>query len=125
MSLSNALIYNNRLVCGSEEVAHGRLSLSLPHLAPPPSPGSGCDKGWIERAIDPSQPVVFLNTDGCSSARETVIGDYICNEFEASLVRELVLAMIKVGKHATCTLRGNVVFFLLHTVQLLLKLIGK
>ena len=95
MSLSNALIYNNRLVCGSEEVASGRLS--LPHLSSPlPLPPSGGDKGWLERAIDPSQPVVFLSTDRCSSAKETIIGDYICNEFEAGLVRELVLAMIRV-----------------------------
>ena len=98
MSLSNELIYNNRLVCGSEDVASGRLS--LPHLSPPSRPLSlppcGGDKGWLERAIDPGRPVVFLNTDRCSTAREAIIGDYICNEFEAGLVRELVLAMIKV-----------------------------
>ena len=93
MSLSNALIYNNRLVCGSEEVASGRLS--LPRL--PPGGGGGGLESWMERAIDPDMPVVFLNTDSCGdTARETIIGDHICNEFEACLVRELVLTMTKV-----------------------------
>ena len=95
MSLSNTLIYNNRLVCGSEEVACGRLSLPL---RPSPPLSGGCDQSWMERAVDPSQPVVFLNTDSCSRARETIIGDHTCNEFEANLVRELVLTMIKVEK---------------------------
>ena len=98
MSLSNTLIYNNRLVCGSEEVACGRLS--LPHLSPLPLPplSGGHDQRWMERAVDPGRPVVFLNTDSCSCARETIIGDHTCNEFEANLVRELVLIMIKVEK---------------------------
>ena len=116
MSLSNTLIYNNRLVCGSEEVASSRLS--LPHLPPPPL--SDCDKGWMERAIDPGQPVVFLNTDRCSSARETIIGDYICNEFEASLVRELVLTMIKVQKQYFL-----MCIYSLQAVQFLLKVFKK
>ena len=34
-------------------------------------------------------------TGRCSSAKETIIGNYICNEFEAGLVRELVLTVIK------------------------------
>lgn len=95
MSLSNTLIYNNRLVCGSEEVACGRLSLPL---RPSPPLSGGCDQSWMERAVDPDRPVVFLNTDSCSRARETIIGDHTCNEFEANLVRELVLTMIKVEK---------------------------
>ena len=98
MSLSNTLIYNNRLVCGSEEVASGRLSLPLrpPPLAPPTAPVRA-DVGWLERAVDPDSPVVFLNTDRCSDAVETVVADHICNDFEASLVRELVTTLIKVS----------------------------
>ena len=107
MSLSNALIYNNRLLCGSAEVASGRLH--LPHLPPhhPPPPlltGSDGSRGtdddgvcWMERAIDPDSPVVFLNTDKCSGATETIIGDHICNEFEANLVWELIQNMIRVS----------------------------
>ena len=101
MSLSNALIYNKRLVCGSEEVASGRLSLPLlpPPLAPPTAP-NGVDMGWLERAVDPDSPVVFLNTDRCSDAMETVIGDHICNDFEANLVREVVMTLIEVYKRS-------------------------
>ena len=109
MSLSNALIYNERLVCGNEEVASGRLRLPNlpPPLAPPPflltiglgavrGEDSDGDKGWMAKAVNPDYPVVFLNTDRCSDAMETIIGDYICNEFEAKLVRRLVQTLIEV-----------------------------
>ena len=104
MSLSNALIYNKRLVCGSEEVASGRLQLPYhpPPLAPPPfllradSGAVNGDEGWMGKAVNPDYPVVFLNTDRCSDAMETIIGDYICNEFEAKLVRRLVQTLMKV-----------------------------
>ena len=108
MNLSNLLIYNKRLVCGSEEVASGRLR--LPHLPPPLAPppaasrepsilhgdSGDSDSGWMGKAVSPDCPVVFLNTDRCSNAKETIVGDYICNEFEANLVRELVQTLIKV-----------------------------
>ena len=92
MSLSNTLIYNNRLVCGREEIALGRLHLSQ---FTPPLLTNAPDFGWIERAVDPGSPVVFLNTDRCSDAMETLIGDHICNEFEAQVVKVLVQTLIK------------------------------
>ncbi len=79
MSLSSALVYNNRLRCGSPEVASRKLILSYApqahshaHAATPPPEyttffGSSIPsqkmEAWVAAAINPELPVVFLDTD--------------------------------------------------------------
>ena len=57
MLLSNTLFYDHQLKCGSVGVASGKLLLPLFDEFPSNLPD------WLCRAIDPNQPVVFLNTD--------------------------------------------------------------
>lgn len=56
MSLCNCLVYDNKLKCGNEAVAKRRLT-----LARPIAPEAPC---WLKSCINPTAPVVFLDTDG-------------------------------------------------------------
>ncbi|KAK3019282.1 hypothetical protein RJ639_002855, partial [Escallonia herrerae] len=52
MELSNALIYGNRLRCGSPDVENAKLKYT--NLAPVSS--------WLKEVMDPDRPVIFINT---------------------------------------------------------------
>ena len=58
MQISNVLIYDQRLKCGSDTIARGRLLLpsisyaSISSLSP-----------WLQKCLDVDQPVMFINTD--------------------------------------------------------------
>ena len=104
MSLSNKLIYSDRLRCGSHEVAKRRLRLpnaaSLSNLHTQPCHSSGC---WLKELMQErcvhvfrimllllsraklSCSVVFVNTDAVP-AIESFHGNLPQNEVEASLV---------------------------------------
>ena len=56
MLLANKLIYDDKLVCGSEEVKNGCLQLANNWT-------TGLVPDWLEKSINPAQSVVFLNTD--------------------------------------------------------------
>ena len=58
MLLSNTLIYNHQLVCGSADVANSRLL--IPHWEHMTYP---CHEWWLQSALDPANPVIFLDTD--------------------------------------------------------------
>lgn len=58
MLLSNTLIYNHQLVCGSADVADSRLL--IPHWEHMTYP---CHEWWLQSALDPANPVIFLDTD--------------------------------------------------------------
>lgn len=93
MNLSNALIYNNRLECGSEDIALATLHLPNPsHLHTLTS-----HKEWLSTVLNPQAPVLFLNTDRCLAATEVSNGDQICNSFEASIVRQITHNLIEVS----------------------------
>ncbi len=95
MTLANGLVYNEGLQCGSDEVAEGRLQL----LSYPQASSAG-GEDWLERVLDPQLPVLYLDTDACSAATEDVVGEQICNRWEADLTVKLVMKLIKV----TCTI---------------------
>lgn len=98
MDMVNHLVYSDRLQCGSEAVAKARLNLPL--LSPPA--GNADDIAaddidvWLDRVLDPELSVLFLNTDECPDAREVIVGDQICNIYQASLVARLVANLIEV-----------------------------
>lgn len=66
MALPNALIYNGRLIAGSESVANAALALpAWPAAAAALEP-------WLRDALDPSRRVVWLDTDSCAPGALTL-----------------------------------------------------
>ncbi|CAE6444548.1 unnamed protein product [Rhizoctonia solani] len=103
MTLSNKLIYSDRLQCGNEQVA--TQALYIPH----PSAGlawhSSCGDGpnnqcWLNSLIDPSCKVRFVDTDGLP-ARNTIVGSLVQNEIEAQLVLQTIEALSRSGVRPT------------------------
>ncbi|KAG8903280.1 Tripartite DNA replication factor, partial [Tulasnella sp. 408] len=99
MFLSNSLVYNDRLRCGSEAVA--KQALVIPDREPLRKlhSDSACGGGkdcWIESVLDPSRKSVFLDTD-VMQARESRKGDLVQNEVEAQLIHQLVSTLVATG----------------------------
>ena len=105
MSISNALVYDGRLVCGSESVA--KRTLHLPNLDSldllhdnSSHDSSSC---WLHSTLSPaSPPVIFLNTDTLNTttstfSNEVVSGSRITNPLEAILITHLTSALILAG----------------------------
>uniref|UniRef100_H3D8F0 DNA replication ATP-dependent helicase/nuclease n=1 Tax=Tetraodon nigroviridis TaxID=99883 RepID=H3D8F0_TETNG len=92
MSLSNSLMYEGRLECGSERTATSLITLPL---LPSVLPELG-SLAWIQATLLPSNPVCFLD---CSAvpALETVEQGGISNHTEAALIHKLLLLLIKAG----------------------------
>ncbi|KAK6458344.1 DNA replication factor Dna2-domain-containing protein [Scheffersomyces xylosifermentans] len=97
MKLSNVLIYKNRLKCGSEAVAEQ--SLEVPYLD---KLDQYLDKRvpiehqWLHKVLNRRSKVLFLDHDKLP-ALETVRGDIVANEVEASLVRQIVDSLLLCG----------------------------
>ncbi|XP_078437970.1 DNA replication helicase [Wolffia australiana] len=83
MELSNALIYGNRLRCGSPEVANAKLIFS----------GSE-PLSWLKEILDPEKPVIFVNTDELP-ALEMKAKKAISNPAEANIVAAVVEELMK------------------------------
>ncbi|KAG9094521.1 Tripartite DNA replication factor [Ceratobasidium sp. 370] len=99
MTLSNHLIYGDRLRCGNRQVATQTLvvhqeSVGQPwHITCGSGPNAKC---WLDELVDPSCKVRFVDTDGLP-ARNTVIGSLVQNDIEAELVVQTVEALIRGG----------------------------
>lgn len=114
MTLSNTLIYNGRLKCGTSAVASR--SISIPNMAALKShhhnpqsvqatdprticanPGrSSC---WLRDLLDPSSKACFVNTDRLVPQSREVLenGSRITNPTEAILATQLVESLLTVG----------------------------
>ncbi|XP_019095046.1 PREDICTED: DNA replication ATP-dependent helicase/nuclease DNA2-like isoform X2 [Camelina sativa] len=77
MELSNALIYGDRLCCGSAEVANATLML----------PTSSSTSSWLKKVLEPTRTVLFVNTD-MLRAFEAKDQNAINNPVEASIIAE-------------------------------------
>ncbi|XP_072414096.1 DNA replication ATP-dependent helicase/nuclease DNA2 isoform X2 [Chiloscyllium punctatum] len=92
MSLSNKLIYEGKLVCGSEQLASA--TLQLPkwyelHVL-------GLKDTWIQDALEPLKPVCFLDTEKVPAPeRNEQCG--LSNLIEAELVYCLTKVLLQVG----------------------------
>ncbi|KAI1099971.1 P-loop containing nucleoside triphosphate hydrolase protein [Jackrogersella minutella] len=113
MMLSNTLIYEGRLKCGTEALRHCKLD--VPHMEKlrqkhhdantikfPGTPRSFCtswtnDSCWLRHLVDPEARVRFVNTDLLPSAREEAKGNRIVNPTEAAIVVQLVDALLTTG----------------------------
>ncbi|KAL1192958.1 DNA replication ATP-dependent helicase/nuclease JHS1 [Cardamine amara subsp. amara] len=86
MELSNALIYGDRLCCGSAEVANATLVLSTSSSTSP----------WLKKVLEPTRTVVFVNTD-MLRAFEARDQNAINNPVEASIIAEIVEELVNNG----------------------------
>ncbi|XP_050237570.1 DNA replication ATP-dependent helicase/nuclease JHS1 isoform X2 [Mercurialis annua] len=75
MELSNALIYGDRLRCGSSDIANAKLEFSSLKL----------HASWLKEALDPNRPIVFINTDMLASI-EAKDGKAVNNPVEAYII---------------------------------------
>lgn len=113
MTLSNTLIYEGRLKCGTEDLRHRKLDipdmnalqrhhfdlntiLSQP-LMTPSTFCTGTGPCWLRDMVDAETRVSFLNTDALPSSREEAKGNRIVNPCEARIVVQLVDALLTVG----------------------------
>ncbi|NXQ82181.1 DNA2 nuclease, partial [Nyctibius grandis] len=61
MSLSNMLVYEGKLECGSEKVSNA--TVNLPNLKKLKLDLADASKMWLKEVLDPDTPVCFLNTE--------------------------------------------------------------
>ncbi|KAM9409213.1 DNA replication ATP-dependent helicase/nuclease DNA2 [Pholidichthys leucotaenia] len=101
MSLSNTLMYEGRLECGSERTATALLALPLlpsvqSELRLYSQTHPQHDLAWLQATLLPDNPVCFLD---CSlvPALESVEQGGISNHTEATLVHTLLSLLIKAG----------------------------
>ena len=116
MALSNNLIYNGRLKCGSQGVAESRITIpdmdGLKHHHYSTSTLSRSQKTicsgpiqgrcWIRELLDPDTKVSFINTDLLLPvSREEARGNRIVNQTEATICVQLVESLLSVGVPAS------------------------
>ncbi|EWC48384.1 hypothetical protein DRE_02153 [Drechslerella stenobrocha 248] len=108
MTLSNYLIYDGRLKCGTEKVAHSSLEIpdigALDHFhKAAPAGGKLCGAAdtpcWIRDLLQEDVKARFLNTDLVAAPEERK-GDRIYNPTEAELTRQLVEGFLHCGVDA-------------------------
>ncbi|MCJ1248384.1 Tripartite DNA replication factor [Trapelia coarctata] len=112
MSLSNTLIYDGRLKCGTATVANREVvipdmsALRIHHYSPSTlspgltsfCPGEISSACWIRHLLDPAVKVAFVNTDPLLPlSRETAKGSRITNPIEATFTTQLVESLLTVG----------------------------
>ncbi|KAH1038868.1 hypothetical protein J1N35_040611 [Gossypium stocksii] len=86
MELSNALIYGDRLRCGSPEIANAKLKFTKP---------ISCSS-WLKIVLNPSKPVIFVNTD-MLPALEARDQKTVNNPMEAYIVAEITDGLVNNG----------------------------
>ncbi|WJX81359.1 DNA helicase [Trifolium repens] len=86
MDLSNALIYGDRLRCGSSEIANAKLEFS----------GLNCCLPWLEDALNPRRPVIFIDTDMLPALEERD-QKIVNNPMEAHIIAEVAKELVKNG----------------------------
>jgi len=106
MKISNQLIYNFKLRCGTEEARHFLLELPEPekldeihHFSTQVSNDIKCpgDKGcWLKHVLNPKNSVIFLNTDSlnCTENNNT---NLIFNETEAEIALHIIKSLKMCG----------------------------
>ncbi|CAF3631406.1 hypothetical protein QX201_012948 [Fusarium graminearum] len=113
MTLSNTLIYEGKLRCGTEQLKKKKLHIprmdalvqrhydaSTIHAAMPRSfcPAPGPDRCWLYDLLDSEARVRFINTDTIQPpVREEAQGKRIVNSAEVRIVSQLVESLLTIG----------------------------
>ena len=102
MRLSNIMVYNNKLKCGSSSIAHQRLEIPKWN-----DRQSIIQSKWVWDVLTPDKPVLFANTDTIlskitteelqQSLEERHENKQLSNRTEAVLVSVLVKGLLKTG----------------------------
>ncbi|EGW30274.1 uncharacterized protein SPAPADRAFT_63122 [Spathaspora passalidarum NRRL Y-27907] len=95
MSLSNVLVYNNRLKCGSSAVANQSLTIPNANAIDEFTSGS-VNQRWMDNIFNPKNKVLFLDHDQLD-ASESVVGETVQNSAEAKLIYQIVEALVLAG----------------------------
>lgn len=97
MLISNALVYQNRLKCGSEQVAGQELIIpQASQLSKHLNFGSEKKRLWLHHIFNRENNVIFLNHDKLE-AYERSVGENISNLKEVELTRQIVEALCVCG----------------------------
>lgn len=101
MLLSNVLIYNGRLKCGSENVAKQSLYVPAPekidhHISKQYSSKLKESDLWIHRILKPENKVIFVNHDEVPGYERT-IGEKVENLVEVNLIKQIVESLTLCG----------------------------
>lgn len=101
MMLSNVLVYELRLKCGSENVANQFLSIPYPEkiqfqVSPDFDSQLKAQDLWMNLILEKSNKVIFLNHDNLPGLERT-IGDKVENPTEAGLVWQIVNSLTLCG----------------------------
>ncbi|CAO3618121.1 unnamed protein product [Cunninghamella blakesleeana] len=111
MAITNKLIYDYKLKCGSDIIANK--SLKIPHfnqgIASIHSTTTNCDSldglnsylnhddCWLKHIIDPSNKVVFVDTDNLPARESRLNVKHIENREEAALLYQATEALLACG----------------------------
>ncbi|CUM63448.1 uncharacterized protein PRCAT00001023001 [Priceomyces carsonii] len=97
MHLSNVLIYNGRLKCGSEEVSNKCLYIPHPECIKKYSVGEiNMKNHWMQWILKMENKVLFLNHDQVPG-NERKVGEKIENMVEVELTKQIVEGLICCG----------------------------
>ncbi|KAJ8245090.1 hypothetical protein GJAV_G00275500, partial [Gymnothorax javanicus] len=99
MSLSNTLVYDGKLECGSEQTARAELQLPKRMAVERDlerSLGQAEHSGWIKAVLESENPVCLFDTTKVP-APETVEKGGISNHTEAALVHRIISLLLKAG----------------------------
>ncbi|XP_066477496.1 DNA replication ATP-dependent helicase/nuclease DNA2 [Tiliqua scincoides] len=94
MSLSNKLVYDGKLECGSERVSSA--VVNLPNLEELKLKHEYPLEAWLKETLDPNNAVCFLNTEKVPAPEHTEKGG-VSNMTEARLVLFLTSMFLKAG----------------------------
>ncbi|QLL30280.1 hypothetical protein HG536_0A00970 [Torulaspora globosa] len=96
MALSNFLIYQKKLKCGSDQVRDQTFNISSIGKLTRFRTNSN-HQPWLEDILDPQRRVIFLNYDNCTDFEETSESDNITNEGEVRIIQQCLKGMAKCG----------------------------
>ncbi|KAH3679164.1 hypothetical protein WICMUC_001175 [Wickerhamomyces mucosus] len=98
MLLSNTIIYEGRLKCGSEMVANQSLNVpGLSNLISTFDPELSNHQRWLDWVLDEKRKVLFLNHDNVGGCQEIRLKENIENPKEAEIIQQIVQAMTLCG----------------------------
>nr|XP_042712882.1 DNA replication ATP-dependent helicase/nuclease DNA2 isoform X3 [Chrysemys picta bellii] len=101
MSLSNKLVYEGKLECGSEKVSKATVILpNLKNLTLELELFADSSETWLKETLEPNNPVCFLNTEKVPAPEQAEKGG-VSNMTEAKLVLFLTSFFIKAGCKAS------------------------